>query len=63
MEKRYELKPCPFCGGRAKILATPSINLMPHYFATCLSCGAEMPRVYRTKEAAAEPWNRRVSNG
>lgn len=57
-----ELKPCPFCGGKAIILQTDTSYRYSKYFATCNSCGAEMPRVCRTREEAIEVWNRRVDN-
>lgn len=56
-----ELKPCPFCGGKAIIIRTPNFNALPTYFASCTNCGVEMPRVCQTRQQAIEPWNRRVS--
>lgn len=58
-----ELKPCPFCGGRA-------ISKVDHnyaserftYFVTCAICGIETKRDYRTKYHAIEAWNMRVQN-
>lgn len=57
---RSELKPCPFCGGKAVLLHTEGIYELSHFFVTCNSCGVETPRVCRTKEQACEVWNRRV---
>ena len=57
-----KLKPCPFCGGEAEIVRTDNYGTFK-FFATCLVCGAEMPRVSRTMTQAAGAWNRRVDNG
>ena len=46
-----ELKPCPFCGGKA-ILYT-------HYFCICSECQAST-RAYGTPEETVEAWNRRA---
>ena len=53
-----ELKPCPFCGGEAKI------NLFcGSYCATCTICmGGVSPFPRSTKEETAEEWNRRVTD-
>ena len=57
MNKTPELKPCPFCGGEAKIKrVTGSIN---YRYVKCSSCGA------RTKEwfgvdVAVKTWDTRV---
>lgn len=59
----YELKPCPFCGGKAEIAQTmPCGTRTYRFFATCLVCGVEMPRIARTRKQATEVWNRRVDN-
>jgi len=56
-----ELKPCPFCGGEAKI------NKMPYgdtYKVTCYGCGITIGFTYshihpKTKEEAVTAWNTR----
>ena len=55
-----KLKPCPFCGDSAIIISIPGLHTKPTYFASCSGCGAEMPRVARTREQAAEVWNKRT---
>lgn len=55
-----ELKLCPFCGEKATIIRLPTIYEEPRFFPSCGNCGAEMPRVYRTREEAIEAWNRRA---
>lgn len=57
-----ELKPCPFCGREATIIELPSFNALPTLFASCSNCGAEMPRVCRTREQAIEARNRRAND-
>lgn len=51
-----ELKPCPFCGGKAKFnffLGKPCV--------TCTNCmGGVFPALGNTKEIAAKDWNKRV---
>lgn len=53
-----KLKPCPFCGGEAKMERTP-IN--PYYYVICtnLECDATVGRFQPTEEEAAAAWNRR----
>lgn len=58
-----KLKPCPFCGSKAKMERTP-IN--PCYYVTCyyvictnLECDATVGRFQPTEEEAAAAWNRR----
>ena len=57
-----KLKPCPFCGGEAKLRNEGSCS-----FVKCKNCGAEAGLVhisaeYCANEKAAEAWNRRVDN-
>ena len=58
MEKRMsdELKPCPFCGGKAELI------YIEHYrecFVKCLKCKVEQGHVYSSKKTAVTAWNRR----
>lgn len=60
-----ELKPCPFCGGKAglKLITTDAIAMMPkiHWHkVSCMKCGASVEATESTK--AIEAWNRRVDN-
>ena len=53
------LKPCPFCGGEAKITL-----LIGNYGVGCTKCpGAVFNCRRQTKEEAIEAWNRRTNNG
>ena len=65
-----ELKPCPFCGGEAKVIEIPEeLNWAGCYVVGCdddLMCMGNINHftmVFLTPETAAEAWNRRVDNG
>lgn len=60
-----ELKPCPFCGGKAKLRKEGS-----SYYVSCSKCGARGTRslvkkwhsvVYIAQGNAIEAWNNRVN--
>lgn len=70
-----KLKPCPFCGGTAKLDARKGYEERQTYYGKaclsieCLDCGAQVTAYNHTDgplpyevmaEAAAEKWNRRV---
>ena len=56
------LKPCPFCGGKAAVheleTRTSSIG---GYYVICTKCLTSSNN-YSTPEIAAERWNRRVKD-
>lgn len=58
------LKPCPFCGGKARL-----VYLEPVSCVVCRKCGAvsamarDSYEVGDGKEEAVEAWNRRADNG
>lgn len=53
-----ELKPCPFCGGRAKI---EKIQVTGNYRVSCEKCPVTVGRYWYFEESKAiEAWNRRV---
>lgn len=60
-----ELKPCPFCGGKAEIFQ----RIGKRYSEYNVSCGNVncnvMPETgnFDTEQKAIEAWNRRVDNG
>jgi len=68
-----ELKPCPFCGGKAKIQlwwpAAQKANKKT-IFIMCKSCGCKTQTVYQVpymawddcKRYAIEAWNRRAND-
>lgn len=51
-EKTQKLKPCPFCGGKAKITG----HLL--YEIKCARCRVTLPQRYESDAIAA--WNRRA---
>lgn len=61
--KEIELKPCPFCGGKAKIIEIGSYGSVIQ--ARCTSCGAGSKLVllsakYAAADKAADNWNHRT---
>ncbi len=62
--ENYKLKPCPFCGGKGKLIS-PRWGIS---FVKCLICGAETglaksSKGYSSDEIAAARWNMRADNG
>lgn len=53
-----ELKPCPFCGGEAKIRDFSTPDLEPEIGVFCTNCRGQT-FVYETEAEAIEAWNRR----
>lgn len=60
-----KLKPCQFCGGKAKLLRTKE-QVGEFWRVYCMNedCYIEpQSHLYSRKEIAVETWNRRVSDG
>ena len=57
-----QLKPCPFCGGEAKLYTDPWSTVMCH---KCKAMSAYFLHKadYCSVDKAIEAWNRRVNNG
>lgn len=58
----HNLKPCPFCGGRAEMQEAYHSMLSNEYFVKCKRCKAESGRYYKGTYGAAKAWNRRFDN-
>lgn len=63
-----ELKPCPFCGGTAKLLCvTGDYGYAPNiYMVECSYCGATIKKSngYRDlTNSVISSWNRRAKDG
>ena len=55
-----EVKPCPFCGGKACLVVDPSLHPRYRYYGIkCTECGIET-KFYFKAEFAVEEWNRRA---
>lgn len=56
-----ELKPCPFCGGEAKMVIKKHIPNGFDYTPTCNnpSCAGRITKKWIDCEKAIEAWNRR----
>lgn len=57
-----ELKPCSFCGSNANEIKEYWVRRNIWYYVQCCGCGYDS-ECFRTKEEAAEAWNRRADNG
>lgn len=66
-----ELKPCPFCGGEAKLVTFVRNNAIPPYavaYVKCSACRATANDFSDSKGDgsyifnAAEAWNRRIKD-
>mgnify|MGYP003292029536 CR=1 FL=1 len=55
-----ELKPCPFCGGKA-VFREMSWG-MSTFYIKCTKCGMQTASNHEPKAKQAKDWNRRVHN-
>ena len=61
-----ELKPCPFCGGEAKLQDTTYGNNISAYVVRCKNIDCDIrpaTSYFRLKKEAIERWNRRSEDG
>lgn len=59
-EMASELKPCPFCGGKARVLVEENYYDRPgeyYHNIYCIGCGAQM--FVASRSEAVSKWNRR----
>lgn len=57
-----ELKPCPFCGGKAEIRRDHELERM--YVVVCTNCPTDVGRMwFWKKQDAINAWNRRATDG
>ena len=56
-----ELKPCPFCGGEAKVWHCSDLDIR-NYLVICEDCGA-CTKYTDSEDLCIEAWNRRVNDG
>ena len=59
-----ELKPCPFCGGKAMLLTSKKDCVS---YITCTGCSCQTPKIqyaaeYCANDRVAETWNKRVQD-
>ena len=62
-----ELKPCPFCGGEAKLVNQKVMGGYDYSFVRCKKCDIgtqkyEVSTEYCSSDKAISTWNRRVDN-
>jgi len=57
------LKPCPFCGGAARLKIVPHVPVGYDYIPQCTdaSCAGRLNKKFGTKDVAIYAWNRRKS--
>lgn len=56
-----ELKPCPFCGGKARFVVMNNIQGVIVGHIKCTECEVNQGRNNLTKELASNMWNRRIN--
>ena len=60
--KETELKPCPFCGSKAKFIEPKVVYVSePYWRVQCHECFAR-GAASKSKEGAKSLWNRRADN-
>ena len=54
-----EIKPCPFCSGKARIVGNTARDYAPEKWVQCTVCGVETV-LCASAAGALEKWNRRA---
>lgn len=62
MSENKELKPCPFCGGKAEIIIFSFEYGTVTIGCTNEKCDITMGKAFFTDEEAIQHWNRRVND-
>lgn len=67
MSKDIKLKPCPFCGGEAKLTVSNYVACQDDFAEVkCAECGIGfhfgIDVEYSAKDRAIEVWNRRITD-
>lgn len=59
-----ELKPCPFCGGEAKVKKTRQGYCVEAYSVICenIKCRGNAKKYVRNMNTAIDDWNRRAED-
>lgn len=63
-DKDTELLPCPFCGGKAKLIINMQ-SFVPYAMVQCENCSAKTKKIvqsvdYCATDEAAKLWNQRA---
>ena len=60
-EEEMKLKPCPFCGGKARVLKWVIHHeaFAPFWIVDCAKCGIGTPKMIK-QEKAVKLWERRL---
>ena len=61
---KEEIKPCPFCGGKAEMTCDDAAGYMGYtsdYYVSCKKCGAT-GKYEKSKAKAITAWNKRTSD-
>ena len=58
----HNLKPCPFCGGKAMCWSRMISGIEREWVVKCNRCKANVG-LYTTEKAAKTAWNRRTNDG
>lgn len=60
----FELKPCPFCGGRARLLVNGGVRVIcTRCYVSTMVLKDELEYGSNAVESSIEAWNRRADNG
>ena len=55
-----KIKPCPFCGGGAKVIVHKFHGLSDSFGVECTQCKTQGWQFYDSEEVAVKKWNKRA---